>query len=189
LREKSPLFDRLQNSRDSRAAYIRAKVATLIYDQLHALRLKQPWTQSQFAHEAGMKQSRVSAMEQPGAVNFNMETLIRSAATFGVGLVVKFVPFSDMLFWENSFNQDVFDPVRIHDDVAFLGPQMAATYFAQGELSVFFSQSAEFRTEVFKQLPERATETEMARPVQENYNVIDAPQPGNESQTVTLGVG
>jgi transcriptional regulator with XRE-family HTH domain len=97
-------------------------VNVLVPAQLHALRLRQGWTQKQFAQEAGMKQSRVSAMEQPGAVNFNMETLIRSAAAHGVGLVVKFVPFSEMLAWENNFSQDAFDPVRISEDVAFISP-------------------------------------------------------------------
>jgi hypothetical protein len=53
-------------------------------------------------------------------VNFNVETLVRSAATHGVGLVIKFVPFSEMLRWENSFNQDTFDVIRINKDINFL---------------------------------------------------------------------
>jgi transcriptional regulator with XRE-family HTH domain len=102
--------------------------------QLHALRLRRGWTQAKFAQEADMKQSRVSAMEQPGAVNFNLETLVRSAAAHGVGLAVKFVPFSEMLTWENGFNQDTFDPVQIDQDLAFLSPSQtwparASVYF------------------------------------------------------------
>lgn len=122
LSDRSQLIDKLQRSADSRASYIRGKINVLVPAQLHALRLRLGWTQKQFAQAAKMKQSRVSAMEQPGAVNFNMETLIRSAATCGVGLVVRFVPFSEMLRWENNFDQDSFNPTRIGKDRAFLNP-------------------------------------------------------------------
>jgi transcriptional regulator with XRE-family HTH domain len=101
-------------------AYIRAKVSVLVSAQLHALRLKRGWTQARFAQEADMRQSRVSAMEQPGSVNFNLETLVRSAATHGVGLSVKFVPFSEMLAWENNFNQESFNVTPINRDTKFL---------------------------------------------------------------------
>jgi hypothetical protein len=76
-----------------------------------------------------MKQSRISAMETPGAVNFNLETLVRIASTLKVGLVVRFVPFSEMLRWENGFNQDQFDVVILENDTEFIRP--AATINSQ----------------------------------------------------------
>jgi len=108
----------------------------LVPAQLHALRLRRDWTQKQFAQASGMKQPRVSAMEQPGAVNFNLETLIRSAATHGLGLIVKFVPFSEMLRWENNFDQDSFNPTHIDKDKAFLSPD-AQTTSTWDQLSTF----------------------------------------------------
>jgi transcriptional regulator with XRE-family HTH domain len=81
-------------------------------------------SQPALAAESGMKQSRISAMEQPGRTNFNLETLVRMAATFKVGLVVKFVPFSEMLRWENGFNQDEFNPPTIEDDIQFQVPNV-----------------------------------------------------------------
>lgn len=122
VNERSELISKLQGSRDSRASYIRGKINVLVPAQLRALRLRKGWKQERFAQEAGMRQSRVSAMEKPGAVNFNIDTLVRSAATYGVGLVVQFVPFSEMLAWENGFSQDAFNPVAISDDSAFLTP-------------------------------------------------------------------
>ena len=65
--------------------------------------------------------------ESPGAANLTLETLARLAATFNVGLVVKFVPFSDMLRWENNFSQDNFDVVRLGDDADFLSPSSSVT--------------------------------------------------------------
>jgi transcriptional regulator with XRE-family HTH domain len=113
------MISKMKDDREARASYIRSKINVLVPAQLHALRLKRGWTQNRMAQETAMKQSRVSAMECPGAVNFNMDTLVRAAAALGVGLAVKFVPFSEMLSWENQFNQDEFDVVHIDKDFAF----------------------------------------------------------------------
>jgi len=83
-------------------------------------------TQKAFADLAQMAQPRISAMERPGATGFNVETLVRLAAALKVGLIVKFVPFSEMLAWENGFSQDQFDVVPVDQDTAFLYPPMAA---------------------------------------------------------------
>src|SRR6266852_5879608 len=101
MNERSKLISRLVNERDFRAAYIRSKLDVLIPSQLRALRLRQDLTQNILAVEAEMKQSRISAMETPGRTNFNLATLVSMAATFKVGLIVKFVPLSEMLRWEN----------------------------------------------------------------------------------------
>ena len=126
MSERSHLIARLSESRDSRASYIRAKVNVLVPAQLHALRLKIQKTQKELAGISGMKQSRISAMEQPGAVNFNLETLVRMAATFKVGLKVEFVSFAEMLRWENEFNQDNFNVAPIKRDLDFLKPEDAS---------------------------------------------------------------
>src|SRR5260370_41604063 len=102
MNERSKLINNLLSERDYRANYIRAKLDVLVPSQLRALRLRRDLTQPILAEQAGMKQSRISAMETPGRTNFNLETLVRLAATFKVGLVVKFVPFSAMLRWEND---------------------------------------------------------------------------------------
>jgi transcriptional regulator with XRE-family HTH domain len=132
MSERSNLISRLRTNRDSRAAYIRAKLDVLIPSQLRALRLRQSMTQAVLADEAGMKQSRISAMETPGKTNFNLETLVSLAATFKVGLIVNFVPFSRMLRWENEYSQDAFDATGIDEDIEFLIP---AAGFAKNTLA------------------------------------------------------
>ena len=69
-----------------------------------------------------MHQSRISMFETPGAANLTLDTLSRLAAAFKVGLVVKFVPFSEMLRWENDYSQDSFDVTRIDHDIEFINP-------------------------------------------------------------------
>lgn len=83
-------------------------------------------TQKQLAQLAKMAQPRISKMERPGEESFNIDTLIRLAAAFKLGLKVEFVPFSKMLAWENSYSQDVFDPAPIDQDIAFLNPIVSA---------------------------------------------------------------
>src|SRR5207245_63900 len=59
---------------------------------------------------------------RPGANNLNLETLIRLASAFKVGLIVRFAPFSEMLHWENSFMPDAFDVTKLEKDKEFLEP-------------------------------------------------------------------
>jgi transcriptional regulator with XRE-family HTH domain len=122
MNDRSNLISRLISERDFRADYIRAKLDVLIPSQLRGLRRRNDLTQPQLAEMAGMKQARISAMETQGRVNFNRETLVRMAATYGVGLIVKFVPFSEMLKWENDYSQDIFVVAKIEDDDEFLNP-------------------------------------------------------------------
>ena len=125
MSDRSKLINRLINEQGYRAAYIRGKLDVLIPSQLRALRLRDDLTQPDLAARCGMKQSRISAMETPGRTNFSLETLVRMAATFKVGLQVRFVPFSEMLRWENSFNQDRFNPLIVDNDMSFRHPASA----------------------------------------------------------------
>ena len=119
MSDKSELITRLKNNRRYRDAYIRAKANVNIPSQVRALRLRLGMTQKDLARDAEMKQPRISAMERPGATQFNLETLIRLASAFKVGLVVKFASFSEMLNWENEFRQDSFDVIILDDDADF----------------------------------------------------------------------
>ena len=79
-------------------------------------------TQKQLAALADMAQPRISAMERPGETKFNIDTLVRLASAFKVALRVEFVPFSEMLAWENGFSQDRFDVLKLDNDIQFLAP-------------------------------------------------------------------
>lgn len=122
MSDRQKIISRLIADRNFRADYIRAKLDVLIPSQLRALRMRENKTQPELAQMADMKQSRISAMETPGLVNFNRETLVRMAATHSVGMVIKFVPFSEMLEWENSYSQDAFSVTQLADDTDFLYP-------------------------------------------------------------------
>lgn len=128
MSEKSQFISKLINSKNSRAAYLRASISVNLSSQIRALRRRQPMTQLELAQAADMKQPRICAMEKPGATKFNLETLIRLAAAFKVGLIVRFASFGEVLDWENGYSQDSFDVTSIDEDVQFVGaPAIAAT--------------------------------------------------------------
>ena len=120
MSDKSEMISRLRGSKKYRGAYVRAKANANIPSQIRALRLRRGMTQEDLAREAEMKQPRISAMERPGETQFNLETLIRLATAFEVGLIVRFASYSEMLRWENEFTQDSFDVVDLEKDTAFL---------------------------------------------------------------------
>jgi transcriptional regulator with XRE-family HTH domain len=123
MSERSNLIHRLIENVDSRTSYIKAKLGVLVPSQIRSLRLQSEMPrQSDLAKAAGLHQSRISMFETPGAANMTIETLARLAAAFKVGLLVKFVPFSEMLAWENHFSQDSFNVTKINVDQDFINP-------------------------------------------------------------------
>jgi transcriptional regulator with XRE-family HTH domain len=124
--EKSQLINKLKNSFSSRVAYTRATTSVNVASQIKALRRRRKMTQKELSKLMGTGQSRISAMERPGEL-LTVDTLVRLASTFRVGLVVKFVPFSQMLNWENSYSQDSFDATSIEKDTEFLEPKSIET--------------------------------------------------------------
>lgn len=121
--ERSTLVSNLVSDFDTRAAYINAKVSTLVPAQIRGLRLKSETPrQPDLGRASKMHQSRISMLETAGA-NPTIGTLSQIAAGLKVGLKIEFVSFSEMLAWENNFSQDEFDIVPLDEDTEFINPQ------------------------------------------------------------------
>jgi transcriptional regulator with XRE-family HTH domain len=122
VNDRSDLIAKLQANFKTRATYINAKVSTLVPSQIRGLRLKSETPrQPDLAAAAHMHQSRISMLETAGA-NPTIATLSEIAAALKVGLKVEFVPFSEMLTWENNFRQDEFQVITLDRDQDFLAP-------------------------------------------------------------------
>lgn len=125
MRERSKRISRLMNDRVSRQSYVFSKISVLVPSQIKALRLRSTTPkQEKLAKAAGTHQSRLSMLEQGGAAaaNVTLDTLAWIASIHKVGVTIKFVPFSEMLEWENSYSQDTFNITRLDADEAFLNP-------------------------------------------------------------------
>jgi transcriptional regulator with XRE-family HTH domain len=90
--------------------------------QIRALREQKErgWTQQELANLAGMKQERISAIENPNYKNaFTLSTLTRLASAFGVALIVRFVPISELVKWELTLSPEKLEAVSFEEDPYF----------------------------------------------------------------------
>jgi DNA-binding Xre family transcriptional regulator len=94
--------------------------------------------QKDLSHESGIHQSRISTFETPGAANITLETLAKIAAGLKVGVIVKFVPFTEMWQWDNGFVPATFNVrPRLDRDDTFLDPEYRLYNPQTGKLSGF----------------------------------------------------
>jgi transcriptional regulator with XRE-family HTH domain len=104
----STVMTKLKKSKAHRDAFVSSEIKVGLPFQIRALRKQRGWNQEQLAYFAGMLQPRISAMEQPGGGQLNLETLRKLASAFDVGLLVKFVPFSELAKWSEDFSPEEF---------------------------------------------------------------------------------
>lgn len=107
-------------SKEYRDAFVGSQINASLPFQIRALREQRNWKQSDLAERAGMLQPRISAMERPGAAKFNLETLRRIASALDIALLVKFVPFSDLVHWSEDFDPDSFGVASFPDDAGLI---------------------------------------------------------------------
>ena len=135
---KSSLMERFKD-KEFRHAYIAARIKKDLPFQIKALRKKMGWSQHDLAVKTGMKQSRISLLENPNyEKGFRTETLLRVAAAFDVSLVVRFASFTEVADWvdklsENTFAVPSFEQEQINTPPAALietGREIGGTIYS-----------------------------------------------------------
>lgn len=114
---KSKLIEKLRASKEYRDAFVASQMSMGLPFQIRALRKQRKWDQKKLATEADMLQPRISTMESPGYASPNLETLKRLASAFDVALIVRFVPFSELLRWSDRFSPDEFQVPSFDNDL------------------------------------------------------------------------
>jgi hypothetical protein len=66
-----------------------------------------------------MHQERISQIEDPNYGKLSLSTLKRIASAFDVGLVVRFVPFSELAEWELSLSSESLKVSSFNEDKYF----------------------------------------------------------------------
>jgi transcriptional regulator with XRE-family HTH domain len=118
----SKLWEKLRDP-EYRKAFVASQINIGIPFQIRALMKSgvRNWRQEELARRTGMLQPRISAMLRPGKTKPNIETLRRIADAFDCGLMVRFVPFSELVRWSERFDPDAFAvPDFATEDVASL---------------------------------------------------------------------
>lgn len=101
---KEVLLEKLANQA-YRDAFISEEIDTGLPMQLRAMREARGWNQKYIAEKMETKQPRFSLMEKPGYGNFSLNTLKKLASIFNVGLIVSFVPYSEMIEFVEAFSR------------------------------------------------------------------------------------
>ncbi|MCH9050721.1 MAG: helix-turn-helix transcriptional regulator [Proteobacteria bacterium] len=84
--------------KEYRDAYVEGHVRAGLAFQIRALRESRNWSQEEVGRRAGNKlQSVIARLENPDYGKFSLSTLLELASAFDVGLLVRFVPFSELL--------------------------------------------------------------------------------------------
>jgi transcriptional regulator with XRE-family HTH domain len=105
------------------------------------MRDQRGWSQQQLAKEVGMNQNAISRLENPSYGKATITTLKRLAAIFDVAVVVRFVPFSQLVDWVSG---------TTFEDKGLSSESLAVPNFSQEEEEVFLgpagslNQSANF---------------------------------------------
>lgn len=102
--------------KEYRDEFVSEEVNEILPAQIRALRENTPLTQKELAKKLGTTQTVVSQLENPNYGRYSLSTLKRLASVFDVGLIVRFVPFSELI--DRAVNLDSADLIvpRFSDD-------------------------------------------------------------------------
>ncbi len=90
--------------KEYRTAYVESHINNGIAFQIRTLR--GDLTQEELGKRAGMKQEAICRLENPNYGSFTLKTLKQIASAFDVGLIVRFVPFSDLVKWDLNLSSE-----------------------------------------------------------------------------------
>ncbi|CAN5575101.1 hypothetical protein BH24ACI2_BH24ACI2_08470 [soil metagenome] len=94
--KREKLVKKLTN-KEYRDAWVDESVKTVIPYQIQAMRNQRDWSQDILGKKADMKQNVISRLESMNYGNLSVSTLLRIAHGLDCGLLVKFVPFSQLV--------------------------------------------------------------------------------------------
>lgn len=102
LISKEGIIRRLKRSPEARARFVESNLSKELAFQIRALRDNKEWSQPELAQKIATSQNAISRLENPNYGKATITTLKKLAAVFDVGLVVRFVPFSQLVNWESG---------------------------------------------------------------------------------------
>ncbi len=99
LNSRKDLQARFRRGKSVRERFVESHLGKGIAFQLRATRDRKGWSQDRLAAESGMTQNAISRLESAEYGKPTITTLRRLAAAMDVGLIVRFVPFSELADW------------------------------------------------------------------------------------------
>lgn len=115
---------------ETRHIYADDLLNTYIATQIKVLREERGWTQEMLAQKAGMRQERISVLEDVNYQSWTASVLKRLARAFDVHLSIKFESFGTYLKDFANFNRKALERPSFADDPAFKQPVKKKTEVA-----------------------------------------------------------
>jgi transcriptional regulator with XRE-family HTH domain len=101
------IWRKLVRDKRYREEYAIAMLKRMIPYQTRAIRKKRGWSQAKLADEAKVTQGVISRAEDPDYGNLTLTTIGRIAAGYDLAVIVKLVPFSELVrYCENTSERD-----------------------------------------------------------------------------------
>lgn len=99
LKYKYSLWTYLKTGRKERARFVESQLNKYIAFQIRAMRADREWSQGELAQRTEMNQNMIYRLENPSYGRPTLSTLKRIAAAFDVALIVRFIPFKNLVNW------------------------------------------------------------------------------------------
>ena len=115
---KEKLIKKLEN-KEYRDGFVSSIIDIGIPFQIRALRDQRNWKQKDLGKKSKMKQEVISRLENPGYGKLNLKTLKRIASAFDIGLLVRFVPLSDLVKMELNQSSTSLEVLSYKDEPYF----------------------------------------------------------------------
>jgi transcriptional regulator with XRE-family HTH domain len=159
--------------KETRQIYAENFLNTFIATQLKVLREDREWTQKQLAEETGMKQERISVLEDVNYESWTINTLKRFARAFDLRLSIKFESFGSFLTDYDNFSRDNLKRLSFDKDPAF--------HPEQRPKDVLTARRGTGKTSRFLRMVNTASGTGIDNfkgdPAQAKFQFMDQPQP------------
>jgi len=103
--------------KEYRTSFVEAHINNGIAFQIKTMR--GDLTQEELGMLAGMKQEAICRLENPNYGSFTLKTLKQIASAFDVALIVRFVPFSDLINWDLDLSAESLKVLSFDEDLDF----------------------------------------------------------------------
>lgn len=104
------------NNKEYRDTLAIEHVNTTLAIQIRKMRENHKWSQNDLAGHLGKHQETISQWENPDYGRYSISTLKELAAIFDVALLVKFIPFSDMVQDMVNLSEDRLSPPSFNEE-------------------------------------------------------------------------
>jgi len=165
----SELVDKLRpefQDEEYRHAYADECLNTMIATQIKVLREQQHMTQTALAKKAGMKQPRLSVLEDASYNSWSISTLRRLARAFDLTLRVSFESFTGFILDFESLGRETLERTPFNDDPLFRSSKITTSakfrrrgasqmdLAMSGQMSLFAAQVVPFPADASQGTPQ-----------------------------------